>query len=253
MTIRFAPRRITVMLATIVSGLIVADLFGLVSRYVFGHGRLLGLVPLFDLDREANIPTYFAALLLLLCSALLLLIGGLKAERKDPLRRYWQALGLIFLYLSVDEAATLHETFVTPLRTLFHTSGVLYFAWVIPYGIGGFILLVIFLRFLLHLPPTMRRLTILAGSVYVTGALGFELLAGYYVDRLGGRDVFYALLATGEESLEMIGLVIFGYALMTYLESESGQFQVRFQSQTRTVPPSPGASSDSAPREAGQA
>ena len=250
MTIRFVPRRVTVMLATIVGCLIVANTLGLVSKYVFGHGRLLGLVPLFDLDREANVPTYFASLMLLFCSALLMLMGMLKTERKDPLCRYWKALGLVFLYLSVDEAATLHETLVVPVRMVLHTSGVLYFAWVIPYGIGGFILLVVFLRFIIHLPPKTRWLTVLAGLVYVGGAMGFELIAGYYVDRLGGRDVIYGFLATVEESLEMIGLVIFAYALMSHLESESGLFQIHFASQTRTAPLSPGSAQDAVQREA---
>ncbi len=67
---------------------------------------------------------------------------------------------------------------------------------------------------------------------------------------MGDRDVIYGFLATVEESLEMIGLVIFAYASMSQLESESGLFPMQLASQTRTAPLLPGSAQDAGQREA---
>src|SRR5262249_42974969 len=51
-------------LGAVVFVLLLADLGVQVTRYVFGHPHAKGFVPLFDLDAEENIPTFFSQCLL---------------------------------------------------------------------------------------------------------------------------------------------------------------------------------------------
>lgn len=85
---------------------------------------------------------------------------------------YWKFLSLIFLYLSLDEACSIHEISMSPLKAALNASGFLSFAWVIPASIFLAIFLLVFLRFIKALPQKTRSLFIKAGTLYVSGALG---------------------------------------------------------------------------------
>ncbi|MDV2991298.1 MAG: hypothetical protein N4J56_000952 [Chroococcidiopsis sp. SAG 2025] len=86
-------------------------------------------------------------------------------------------LSVIFLFLAIDEFASLHEKLIEPIHSKLNTSG-FYFAWVIPGAAFTFVCLLIFTRFLGHLPTQTRRLFLLAGSLYVGGTLGMEMIGG---------------------------------------------------------------------------
>ncbi|GAB4381454.1 MAG: hypothetical protein Kow00121_40030 [Elainellaceae cyanobacterium] len=57
----------------------------------------------------------------------------------------------------------------------------------------------------------------LAGGIYILGALIFELFSGQYA-QIHGRTGMFHVFATLEELLEMLGVVIFIYALLSYLK-----------------------------------
>lgn len=60
---------------------------------------------------------------------------------------------------------------------------------------------------------------LVAGFVYISGALGIETLAGaynFYYD----RDWQFHLLAKVEETFEMAGMILFGYALLLHIERD---------------------------------
>ena len=59
--------------------IILASIAGQISRFAFGHDYLKGLVPLFDVDREQNIPNYFSVLLMHLAA---LLLAGIAISAK---------------------------------------------------------------------------------------------------------------------------------------------------------------------------
>lgn len=216
MTIVYEPKKVAIFLGVIILCLIAANMVGIVSHFYFGSHR----IALFDLDKEGNVPTLYSAVTTLLCAALLAVIA--LARRKQAKRDYlyWAGLAVIFLYLALDDGAAIHENIIRPLRDTLHTSGVLYFAWVIPYGIFVLILMLLYLRFLFSLPVRIRYLIILAGMLYVGGALGFELIGGYWTDHYGQDNVTYALLTTCEQSLQMAGILVFVYTLMSYITSE---------------------------------
>lgn len=187
----------------------------------------------FHLSNEGNIPSFYASFALLLSALLLTIIAFAKQRVKAPFTQHWFGLAIIFLYLAFDEMIELHESVIRPVRSLLDTSGLLYFAWVIPFSILLIIFLATYLRFILHLPRHTRILFIVAGALFVMGAIGLELLGGRQAEILktqGSGSGALVTFQTIEELLEMTGVVIFIHALTSYLASELGQLHLRFRS-----------------------
>ena len=182
---------------------------------------------LFTVNAEGMIPTMYSTVALLFCSALLMIIGISKHRLSANYILHWLGLALIFLFLAMDEALEIHEQFVGPVRSALDiTSGFFYFAWVIPYGVALFVFLAAYLKFLIELPARTRLLFGSAGCIYVTGALGFELLGGHQSALSGQDNLMYILLSTSEEVFEMGGILIFVYALLSYLGSEIKELRI---------------------------
>jgi hypothetical protein len=191
-----SPTRTAKVLAITVSCITVISILIKFLAYYSGDDSLFGLVRQFDLNGEANIPSWYQATSLLLCSILLAAIASTKKADGDSYARHWIALSIIFLYLAIDEAAQLHEMLTVPLRSAFHPSGFFYYVWVIPLGAFVLIFVLAYLRFLAHLPAKTRLLFIIAGAIYVGGALGMEMVAGYLRSLYGIPKVgpLYAML-----------------------------------------------------------
>ena len=216
MNITFTPKKVAVFLGAIVICLIVANMVGIVSYFYLGSHRF----NIFNLDEEGNIPTLYAAVTTLLSAGLLAVIATARKRQEKRDYLYWAGMAIIFFYLAVDDGVALHENIIRPLRDALHTSGALYFAWVIPYGVFVIVIGLIYLRFLFSLPSRVRYLIIFAGILYVGGALGFELIGGYWTELYGQESIVYALLTTCEQSLQMAGILVFIYALMSYITSD---------------------------------
>ena len=107
-------------------------------------------------------------------------------------------------------------------------SGPFYFAWVVPAAILLFIFAALFARFALALPYKTRGLFGLAAVIYVGGALGIEMIGAAQASANGTNNLSYALVTIVEESLEMVGLVTFFYALADYIRSQWGELKLRF-------------------------
>ena len=120
---------------------------------------------------------------------------------------------------------------VEPVRSALDiTSGLLFFAWVIPYGIALFIFLAAYLKFTIELPARTRLLFVSAGCIYVTGAIGFELLGGHHYALYGQENLMYIVLSTSEELFEMGGIVVFVHALLSYVSLELKDLRITFAS-----------------------
>jgi hypothetical protein len=220
MEIRINARKIALTLLIVAMLLTAAHIAGAISTYVLGHGRLLGLIETFDLNDENNVPTFFSTFLHVACATLFAIIGGQSTvvARDAP---YWRWLSIIFLFLAVDEDASLHELLTEPLKAQLHLSGPLFFAWVLPYGFAVIVLGFLYLKFVLRQPERTRRLIIAAGCVFLAGALGFELIGGWYLSRHDEiENLRYLLLVAAEEFLEMSGLVLLIYALLDFLSNQ---------------------------------
>ena len=226
-----SPKRVTLILALVVLCLFIA---GIVSNFVWDFQCLKGnpdaglFAELFFLNSEGNIPAFFSVFTLLLCSALLAIIAFAKKKEDAPYRLHWKALSIIFLFMSLDDVAQLHEKTIEPLRSALNAGGFLYFTWVILGIVFSIIVLLAYLRFLADLPRKSRNLFLVAGAIFVGGALGMEMISAYYfslyVDlpslphlRVCHVQFYYQMISTVEELLEMLGIVVFIYALMSYI------------------------------------
>lgn len=197
-----------------------------VTNYLSGT-----LIPLLDVGEEVNLPTWYASSTLLLCALLLAAIAAIKKRDGARYVSHWRALAVIFLYLSLDEAATIHERTTLPLRALLSAWGVLYgflfWSWVVLFGALTLIFVLAYLRFLAHLPPRTRLLFLIAGTLYAGGALGVEMVGGYYASFYGRNDPLVAIPSHLEELAEMLGVAIFIYALLCYIRSDIGEIRIR--------------------------
>ena len=225
-SIRLQPSRIVRILSAIAVLLVVISVAGQLVRYVGGHDYAYGLLSpaeqLFHVDREHNIPTLFSVLLLLSSASLLGLIALLKRRQQDPDHSKWTTLTCGFIFMAIDEAWSFHEMLVDPVRGLLgHDSlGMFYYAWVIPGMAGVGILALLFLGFLLRLPSSTRWSFLAAGTIYLGGAIGIEMIGGRYGEAYGFENLTAQLMTHLEESMEMAGMIVFIYALLRYLAEQ---------------------------------
>lgn len=196
--------------------LVLASIAGQLCKYVLGHGSVYGLVPFFYVDAEANLPTAFSVGLLLFAATLLAQVTRDQRRRGAPDVARWALLSAGFVVMAFDEGVSLHERLTPPLGRLLGDGplGVLHFAWIVPGTALVAVLAVFFRRFLLGLPARTRGRFLLAAALYLGGALGVEALGGAYDRSHGDQNLIYSMLATVEETLEMIGVIVLIHALL---------------------------------------
>lgn len=217
-TITIRPERALVGLLLIVGLLLAGHLSAQLYRGLSGDDFGLGLVPFLDVNEEHNAPTLFSSTILLIAAALFAIAATLHRRRGERWLA-WATLVALFVFLAIDETATIHEHLIEPFRELFNARGALFYAWVIPYGAATLALAMLYLPFVLRLPPRTRTLLLLAASLYVGGALGMELVAGLFATPggYGSSRPLFLVVAAVEETLEMLGVCALIYTLADYL------------------------------------
>ncbi|MGD1919945.1 MAG: hypothetical protein ACFCAD_14280 [Pleurocapsa sp.] len=232
-----SAKKIVKFLLTIIFFLIVLNLIERIYISWFNINHESQIVSYyFNFDQEFNLPSLYSALALGFSSYLLSIIAVIKKGTKSSYARYWKTLAFIFLYLGIDEACSIHELLNPIVRKATNAQGFFYFAWVIPAFFLLAIFLLIFRKFIFHLPIQTRTLFVLAGFIYVGGALGMELIGGYIADNLGYNRI-YGIVSSIEEILEMLGIVIFIYGLLTYIQSQINElhFSLSFQAPIKKI------------------
>ncbi|MEE8153649.1 MAG: hypothetical protein V3T53_01675 [Phycisphaerales bacterium] len=222
------PRTVGRFLVLLVACLLVLGLAGQLSKFLLGHGRLFGFVGLFDLDGEANIPAWFSAMGLLTASLLLVMIASATTTTAGRYVWHWWGLALVFAYVSLDEAASIHELSIEPLRLAFDLDGWLRYAWVVPASVLVMIGLAVYLPFLVRLPRKICCSMLIAAALYLGGAMGIELVGGRYASLYGIETLAYQFIVLTEEILEMLGIAVFVCTLLVYIEQQFGVLSVRF-------------------------
>ena len=240
-------------LLLLITGLVAESVWNLWGR----DGPLEILISL-DLANDSAIPTWYSSLALLFCSILLAIIAAAKKRTAQPYILHWSFLSGILLLLSIDEVAAIHERAGNVLGYLvtdmgFTPSGFIYYFWVVPGTIFVLAVLLAYVRFLLHLPKRTRLLFLAAGGLFVAGALGVEMLASLQASAVGTIEknatknaleaisleaiqrIPYSVRLIIEEGLEMLGVILFAYALMSYLSlyTEEVTLQIRTRSETK--------------------
>jgi hypothetical protein len=222
-----SKRQWTRLLVSCVVVLHLLNIPAVLFRFVWSLPGSSYYVAFFGVSGEGKLPTFYSGLTFLAAAALLGLIWAHERRRHGPFRWHWAALAVIFVLLAMDEMLELHELASDIVRSRLQIEdGWFYNAWVIPAGVVLLFLSVLFLRFVMHLPARTRTLFIVAGAVFVSGAVGLEMAGGAYAS-VNGQDLTYGVIASVEEVLEMAGIVVMLYALVDHIERHAPQTLLR--------------------------
>ncbi|MEZ5316832.1 MAG: hypothetical protein R2752_05475 [Vicinamibacterales bacterium] len=214
-------RRLAILLVVAIGTLVVLGSAGEIARLEFGHDVVFGLVRLFGLGQEANVPTWFSSVLLLAAGVLAGTIALLPARQDRSFAGQWAALAGVLVLMSLDETAMIHETLPALVVMRFLPSGevpwYVYYAWIGPGAVVLGLLIWWFVPFWRTLPRPIRRRMTVAVAVYFGGALLLELAEAAWAARFDTERLAYSALWTTQEILEMAGAALFVLALLEYL------------------------------------
>lgn len=212
--ISIEPQKLTIYSTAVMVVLILLHIVFMNIDPPVDEKRLKLLWQLFDLDKEANIPTLFCTILWGLNAICFYLLGRFEQQRA------FRVLSLIFCYLMIDESASIHERITPLLRHTFSTSDFFLFAWIIPYGLCLGLLTIYFLPILMKLGRPTQFYYLLAGAIFILGSIGMEMLAGFQWQP-HQQSTSYYILSTLEESMEMIGLILAFHASLARLSRKA--------------------------------
>ncbi|MGQ7294784.1 hypothetical protein [Quadrisphaera sp. KR29] len=187
------------------------------------HAWLDEAARLVDLDAEGNLPTYFSAALLA-ATAVGLALGATLSRARGALAWPLAVPAAVAALLSVDELASLHEQLAL-LADLLGVDAGLRFSWVVPGALVAVAVGAVLLLVARRMAPRLRRRLVVAGLVYLLGALVVETassgLSRPSAD--GGPEVVqstaYVLLNALEEGLEMVGALLALRAVLLVLRT----------------------------------
>lgn len=219
MLITYSCKKIFKFLLILFGVLLICNIGVIYLKFSYSNATSKILYDALSFNSEISLPTLYSTVLLLTAAFLLYIIYHGTRHNSSNTKKFissWLFLSLVFLFLTVDEAIAIHEKFTGIVRDKLQLSGLLYFGWVVPYSAFLLLFFIVIIPFLIKLEKVTRNLFILSGAIFVSGAIGIELLEGKHHE-LYGRDFSFAVLYTIEESLEMIGVSIFIFALLRYL------------------------------------
>lgn len=209
-TIRISfPRGLVV--ATVILAVVLVFTGSLTLQVIgkmYDHDHIFGLLPLFAIDGEGNLPAWLSSTTMLVCAAVAWTNGSLEPG-KSELRRGWRITAVALFIMSMDEVAQFHERTGDVVQPMLPEWDLLYFGWV---AVGGLVVLVaapVFVRFVSRLPGRTKYHLYAAAGLFLAGALGVEMATGGYLSEGGGKlTMTYLMLSHVEEFLEMLGFII---------------------------------------------
>jgi hypothetical protein len=240
--VKLNPRAVARVLACVIAGIVV---FGALANYAVYNlaphpdHPLADVLKRFDLGHEPSIPAFYSSTVMLASSALLVFLGRFDQSAGGSRKRYWYALGLLFLCLAIDEIVMFHEMGTAAMDRL-NLSGPFYFSWIVPGMVFAAVVGMLFLRFILAHQSRTRNLFILSGIVFLAGAIGMEFIAGLIFgaaesEEAASASVSHVLVQAVEEGLEMTGVAIFLCALIDYVNLAGLAIHVRDNSSSQVA------------------
>jgi len=216
-------RRLGLILAIGAAIFMLTGLAVVIAKITYRMDHVYGLYALFDLDSDSSIPTWFSSLGLLACSVLLWLNARIDGSGKDWLRWQWHILAIVFLVLSIDEVARLHEVLGTLVGQELvpavsdRSGGVLSYEWLVAGIAFTGLLALAYIPFLYRLPWRVALGFMVSGCVYVGGAALMESFNGHIGHTSGYTAPLYLFGTVVEETLEMSGVALFAHVLVRHL------------------------------------
>mgnify|MGYP001820558433 FL=1 len=222
-------RNIVILLSTITILLVVAHLVTIAMPYIvegFEHGLVRLLFSLFFLDGEGNVPAIFSTWLFLLNAAIFLIVWKAAGLSGDS-HKIWLFLSSVFVFLALDESISIHERLINPLRQALGATGIFYYAWIIPYGVGVVLLAIVAIPVFWRMQKRIRFWFGLSAATYLVATIGLEMISGKYLVMMNEqKDIVWIFMVTVEESLEMVGLIILVYAQLLLLRDKYNGFLI---------------------------
>ena len=148
------------------------------------------LVGLFDMDSEISLYTWYSTTILLFVPACLLAYVGYKKKQSgDKFAWSWFVVSGIFLFLSVDDGAMIHEKFstinrLTGLQDLLG-GGIFAWSWWVIYLPIAVILAIILFRWFMSLPTKTKILICARIAIAIIGQMGMEAISGMITSSTG--------------------------------------------------------------------
>ena len=218
MNISLSSKKIIIFLVFITLLLISIHIIILTIYYSINNPSIFDFIRMFDLDMERNIPTLFSSILFIISAFLFYLLSKTHYSQKINNTKYWKGLSFVFIFLSIDESAKIHEQLGDVTEQFITATGYLHYPWVISYILFIIILASVYLKFFLKMHKKIFYAFMLSAIIFLSGAIGFELLGAYESSLHGTTSVKYSILYTIEESLEMFGLIYLISILLSLLE-----------------------------------
>jgi hypothetical protein len=187
---------------------------------VLRNQQLIRIATLFNVNNEANIPNWYSTVLLFGAAGILVVIAGVKLAMHDRYRFHWAGLAIIYSLLSLDEAASLHNSLSSVMHSLTHSNSLGFAAWAVPAVAFAALLGVVYAKFLWSMPPRVRIMIIVAAVIYVTGAAGLEVSEAIFEKLNITEHMAYVAFWTIEELFEMFGTSLFIFAMLTYMRTK---------------------------------
>jgi len=155
------------------------------------------LVERFNIDYEANVPTWFSTVLLFSVSVTAFFLYRMDSGKpgvSSQWQKIWLGLGILYVFLSLDEGAQIHEL-INQLTDV---------KWVFIYApvVGSIFLVFAYYFFVIRKQDVEIRNWIIGGLVvFALGGLVIEWITYAYHLQYSFRQIAYV----AEEGLELVG------------------------------------------------
>jgi len=207
-------------------GLVLFELL-LVGIYLWLQLFLHHPMRIFDLDGEANLPSWFSSVQLFIIGQIFFLKSCQNDAEIQPSPLFLRLVCFGFIFLSLDEAAYIHETLN---RILILSSSMPHFkgehgAWIFLYTFGGIgILLGSFKGILAMWTRYCRESAImtLGITIALSGGVILEIIS-YQFLRSGSTPLAYIIEVAFEEFFEMSGgsVVLYGASRLLFRKNNA--------------------------------
>jgi len=183
-----------------------------------------------DLSEEANLPTWFSALLWQVAALLAFFIANRHRTGGWPYRAYWIGMVPLFLFLSLDEAGKVHEAIGDVIGRNSESTGwrEYTYSWVL-FGMALVTLVgLAYMRLLVKLRRPFAVLLILSAAIFLLGAVVVESISASAhkgsIDRLPFGQTWARMIAW-EETLEMLGAILLIHTLLRILALDAAPYR----------------------------
>ena len=148
------------------------------------------LVGLFDMDSEISLYAWYSTTILLFVPAcLLMFIGYKKKQSGDKLSWAWFVVGAVFMFLSLDDGAMIHEKLSTINRLIglqdLLGGGIFAWSWWVIYLPIAVVLAVVLLKWFLSLPTRTKAFICIGILIAVVGQMGMEAVSSMITNSTG--------------------------------------------------------------------